>query len=85
MIDGPRNAAPEVATVNVETPEPVLVSCADQLGLRSLAQFQVMQRVPPFDFVRLACVREARRCVLPDDIEHVVARERAALTPSQPR
>ncbi|HEY3259030.1 MAG TPA: hypothetical protein VGJ95_01990, partial [Pseudonocardiaceae bacterium] len=76
-VDGPRHAAPEVAAVGVQTPEPVLVPRAEQVGLRRLGQRQVVQRVPPLDLVGLAGVREARCRILPDDVEHVVARVRA--------
>ena len=67
VVDGPRHAAPEVATVNVETPEPVPVPGTDQVGLGRLGQRQVVQRVPSLDLLGLARIREARRCVLAND------------------
>jgi len=77
VVDGPGHAAAKVAPVGVEMPEPVLVPGADQVGLGRFGQCQVMQRVPPFGLFRFARARQARRGVLPDNVEHVVARVRA--------
>ena len=73
-VDCPGHAAPHVRPLEIKTPEPDLVSRPHQVRLGVLRQSEVVERVPPPDFLALARLEESPGRVLLDDVEHAVAR-----------